>query len=132
MEEKNINKIEIGTSANFNIILSVVAITTGISIFLFFSILTLALEFNFKIKFSFILIAIFGLYLIIKGTIYMKFIKRLVNYIKLFSISDDLNYIALQKNKKVDFIMKDIQNMINKKLLINVIIDRDNKKILIK
>lgn len=132
MEEKNINKIEIGTSANFNIILSVVAITTGISIFLFFSILTLALEFNFKIKFSFILIAIFGLYLIIKGTIYIKFIKRLVNYIKLFSISDDLNYIALQKNKKVDFIMKDIQNMINKKLLINVIIDKDNKKILIK
>jgi len=113
-------------------ILSIIGYSFGI-----FGLIGIAVETTrsgdaFGIILALIFIAI-GILLVLKGLKIKRRVKRFRRYVSLISIQNmvSLDSIADYTTKSVDFVRKDLQNMIDKKFFTNAIINEESNEIVI-
>ncbi|MBU5437296.1 hypothetical protein KQI42_04705 [Tissierella sp. MSJ-40] len=80
----------------------------------------------------FLIFVIIGIWLIMFGIRRKKLIRRFKEYEQIISSENEtsINNIANITFQSSDFVMDDIQTMINKKLFTNVFIDKNDKRII--
>ena len=116
-----------------NTIIANIAIICGWVLTLFFAIGFFAILFpenGVKDTGAIIICLIFiaiGVYFIMLGTKRKRLIKRFKGYVSIISIDNEtfIENIGAKTSQSTDFVMNDIQNMIDKKLFINASIDKN-------